>query len=138
MRLFIGLLCWLTLASSAFAFDLRIASFNTESDDDTQPAKVAESIAAIGNFDILAVQEVESSAALVNVVFPEAAYCDKDTLGYSDHRPLLADVKGLGDAVVEMNTMSSPTATGLSEEQLENMESALQTNGRFDDVIRGQ
>ncbi|MFA1623293.1 endonuclease/exonuclease/phosphatase family protein [Rhizobium mongolense] len=46
------------------ADDLRIATFNTESDADTQPAKVAETIAAMGGFDLLAVQEVESADAL--------------------------------------------------------------------------
>ncbi|MBB3303301.1 endonuclease/exonuclease/phosphatase family metal-dependent hydrolase [Rhizobium sp. BK077] len=52
------------LAGSAIAADLRIATFNTESDDDTQPAKVAETIAAMGSFDLLAVQEVESADTL--------------------------------------------------------------------------
>ncbi|WP_164986552.1 endonuclease/exonuclease/phosphatase family protein [Rhizobium leguminosarum] len=46
------------------ADDLRIVTFNTESDADTQPVKVAETIAAMGGFDLLAVQEVESADAL--------------------------------------------------------------------------
>jgi endonuclease/exonuclease/phosphatase family metal-dependent hydrolase len=51
-------------ASICNAEDLTVATFNTESDDDTQPAKVAQSIGEIGSFDILAVQEVESRDAL--------------------------------------------------------------------------
>ncbi|WP_373414842.1 endonuclease/exonuclease/phosphatase family protein [Ensifer aridi] len=46
------------------AADLRIATFNTESDADTQPAKVAETIDEIGTFDVLALQEVEGLQAL--------------------------------------------------------------------------
>lgn len=46
------------------AADLRIATFNTESDADTQPAKVAETIEESGTFDILALQEVEGLQAL--------------------------------------------------------------------------
>jgi endonuclease/exonuclease/phosphatase family metal-dependent hydrolase len=52
------------LTFSAQAADLTVATFNTESDDDTTPAKVAETIGEIGAFDLLAVQEVESTAAL--------------------------------------------------------------------------
>jgi endonuclease/exonuclease/phosphatase family metal-dependent hydrolase len=50
--------------SICHAGDLTVATFNTESDDDTQPAKVAQSIGEIGQFDILAVQEVEGRDAL--------------------------------------------------------------------------
>jgi len=53
-----------SIASVVQASDLTIATFNTESDSDTEPAKVATSIAAIGHFDILALQEVESTQAL--------------------------------------------------------------------------
>jgi endonuclease/exonuclease/phosphatase family metal-dependent hydrolase len=64
MRFIVMVLAWLTIGLSAWAGDLHIATFNTESDDDTQPAKVAETIKAMGRFDILAVQEVESIDAL--------------------------------------------------------------------------
>lgn len=52
------------LAGGAQAADIRIATFNTESDDDTQPAKVAETIRKLPNVDIWALQEVESEDAL--------------------------------------------------------------------------
>lgn len=52
------------LASFAQAADIRIATFNTESDDDTQPAKVAETIGKLPNVDIWALQEVEDEEAL--------------------------------------------------------------------------
>lgn len=52
------------MASLCHASNLTVATFNTESDPDTEPAKVAETIAGIGPFDILAVQEVESTQAL--------------------------------------------------------------------------
>ncbi|MER9254540.1 hypothetical protein NKI59_22520 [Mesorhizobium sp. M0598] len=52
------------IVSIAQAADLTVATFNTESDTDTQPAKVAISIGEIGAFDILALQEVESAQAL--------------------------------------------------------------------------
>ncbi|MER9273472.1 endonuclease/exonuclease/phosphatase family protein [Mesorhizobium sp. M0643] len=53
-----------SLVSISQAADLTVATFNTESDADTQPTKVAASIAEIGSFDILALQEVESTQAL--------------------------------------------------------------------------
>lgn len=48
----------------AAASDLIVATFNTESDTDTAPVKVTETIRAMGELDILAVQEVESAEAL--------------------------------------------------------------------------
>ncbi|TCA23628.1 hypothetical protein E0H70_28275 [Rhizobium leguminosarum bv. viciae] len=60
-----------SLASSSMANDLRIVTYKTESDADTQPSKVAETIAAMGSFDLLAVQEVESADALKS--YTEAA-----------------------------------------------------------------
>lgn len=52
------------MVTASGAADLTVATFNTESDDDTQPDKIAEHISKIGPFDILAVQEVESVDAL--------------------------------------------------------------------------
>lgn len=52
------------VVSASQAEGLTIATFNTESDSDTVPANVAETIGALGPFDILAVQEVESTQAL--------------------------------------------------------------------------
>jgi endonuclease/exonuclease/phosphatase family metal-dependent hydrolase len=62
-RLVITLLSFL-LIGAAQAADIRIATFNTESDDDTQPAKVAETIGKLPNVDIWALQEVEGEDAL--------------------------------------------------------------------------
>ena len=62
-RLVITLLSFL-LIGAAQAADIRIATFNTESDDDTQPAKVAETIGKLPNVDIWALQEVEGDDAL--------------------------------------------------------------------------
>lgn len=64
MRMLLCILFLVILGTAAQASDLRIATFNTESDDDTDPVKVAESIKAIGSFDILALQEVEGTQAL--------------------------------------------------------------------------
>lgn len=52
------------LAGYAQAAEIRIATFNTESDDDTQPIKVAETIGKLPNVDIWALQEVEDEEAL--------------------------------------------------------------------------
>ena len=59
-RLVITLLSFL-LIGAAQAADIRIATFNTESDDDTQPAKVAETIGKLPNVDIWALQEGEDA-----------------------------------------------------------------------------
>ncbi|OWV69635.1 hypothetical protein ATY77_20940 [Rhizobium sp. R634] len=64
MKRFAWVAAWLAATGLAQAGDLRIATFNTESDSDTQPPKVAETIVALGTFDVLAVQEVESWQAL--------------------------------------------------------------------------
>jgi len=50
--------------STAHAADIRIATFNTESDDDTQPGRVAETIGQVTNVDIWVLQEVESTEAI--------------------------------------------------------------------------
>lgn len=57
---------WIVGVSTSRADDLRIATFNTESDPafTTWPVNVAKTITKIGRFDILAVQEVESEEAL--------------------------------------------------------------------------
>jgi endonuclease/exonuclease/phosphatase family metal-dependent hydrolase len=52
------------LTGLAQAAEIRIATFNTESDNDTQPSKVAETIAKLPNVDIWALQEVEDEEAL--------------------------------------------------------------------------
>lgn len=77
-RLIVVILLSLFLPALAYGQDFRVATFNTESEEpkppnppDTVPAKVAETIRAMGAFDLLAVQEVESSAALK--VFSDAA-----------------------------------------------------------------
>ncbi|MFK4488890.1 endonuclease/exonuclease/phosphatase family protein [Bradyrhizobium sp. USDA 336] len=54
----------LFVSSAASAFDIRVATFNTESDDDTQPARVAETIGQVTNVDIWALQEVEDYEAM--------------------------------------------------------------------------
>ena len=64
MLRYLLVLWFLGLPSYANSVDLTVATFNTESDDDTQPARVAEQILKIGRFDILVVQEVESADAL--------------------------------------------------------------------------
>lgn len=64
--------CLLTV-SPLQAADLRIATFNTESDPHftTDPVNVARTIAEMGKFDILALQEVEDADAVRQ--FAEAA-----------------------------------------------------------------
>src|SRR4051812_42503777 len=54
----------LLVVGAAHAADVRVATFNTESDDDTLPAKVAETIRELPNVDIWALQEVEDEDAL--------------------------------------------------------------------------
>lgn len=56
---------------TAQAVEIKIATFNTESDTDTQPAKVAETIRKVAGVDIWAFQEVEGEDALK--VYREAA-----------------------------------------------------------------
>ena len=59
------------VAGTAQAAEIRIATFNTESDADTQPLKVAETIRNVSGVDIWALQEVESGEVLR--VYAEAA-----------------------------------------------------------------
>ena len=63
---FLFVLLSLIIPAFAYAQDFRVATFNTESEEtaDTLPEKVAETIRGIGPFDLLAVQEVQSTAAL--------------------------------------------------------------------------
>ncbi len=49
---------------SGAANKINVATFNVESDGDTQPAKVAETIDGINGVDVWALQEVESGAAV--------------------------------------------------------------------------
>jgi uncharacterized protein YabE (DUF348 family) len=57
-------LAFALLSATATAADLTVASFNVESDEgDTQASKVAETVAQLGPFDILALQEVEDAQA---------------------------------------------------------------------------
>jgi endonuclease/exonuclease/phosphatase family metal-dependent hydrolase len=54
-----GFICCLPTVSPLLAADLRIATFNTESDPHftTDPVNVARTISEMGTFDILALQE---------------------------------------------------------------------------------
>lgn len=61
-----GIFCYLLSLSPLVGADLRIATFNTESDPhfSTDPANVARTISEMGKFDILALQEVEDAEAV--------------------------------------------------------------------------
>ena len=59
------------ISGTVHAAEIKIATFNTESDADTQPLKVAETIRDVSGVDIWAMQEVESEEALR--VYAEAA-----------------------------------------------------------------
>ena len=52
------------IIAPAPAAEIRIATFNTESDKDTEPQKVAETLRSIQGVDIWGLQEVESEEAL--------------------------------------------------------------------------
>lgn len=54
----------LLMAGAVQGAEIKIATFNTESDEDTQPEKVAETIREVNGVDIWALQEVESKQAL--------------------------------------------------------------------------
>lgn len=71
-RLLVLLFC-LAFSSVTAAQDLRVATLNAESEEtaDTLPEKVAETIRGMGPFDLLAVKEVQSTAALK--IFADAA-----------------------------------------------------------------
>lgn len=64
MRVMLGALAICLATTVAQAAEIKIATFNTESDADTQPAKVGETIKEIDGVDIWALQEVENEAAL--------------------------------------------------------------------------
>ena len=55
---------FMSIIGPAQATEIRIATFNTESDADTNPMKVAETIRSIDGVDIWGLQEVESEDAL--------------------------------------------------------------------------
>jgi len=67
----------LASVAAADAAEIRVATFNTESDDDTQPVKVAETIRGVYGVDIWALQEVESEDALK--IYRDAAQSSSDT-----------------------------------------------------------
>lgn len=52
------------MSGAVQAAEIRIATFNTESDGDTEPDKVAETIRDVSGVDIWGLQEVESEEAL--------------------------------------------------------------------------
>lgn len=57
-------LVFMPVAAPTQAAEIRIATFNTESDDDTEPQKVAETIRSIHGVDIWGLQEVEGEDAI--------------------------------------------------------------------------
>lgn len=71
MRLIAIAICAVLISGTVHAAEIRIATFNTESDSDTQPEKVAQTIRDVNGVDIWAMQEVESGEALR--VYAEAA-----------------------------------------------------------------
>lgn len=64
MLLFVTTLAFLLIQTPAEAAEVKIATFNTESDLDTDPTKVAETISEVQGVDIWALQEVQGLPAI--------------------------------------------------------------------------
>lgn len=70
---FATFLLTVVIASSAQAEPLKVGTFNTESDSDTQPFKVAETIRGIRHVDVWAFEEVESREAAIEYTVAASA-----------------------------------------------------------------